>query len=193
MLLRYAVLAPVSGRYSPLEGRLLTCYSPVRHSMHSPKRALIVRLACLRHAASVDSEPGSNSHVKAIAANTPLGAPRQTPHARANDWLHCVVGCLVCRHDPDPRGPERTQLSLDGLVRFAFYLVFKEPTASSVVVPTFRGTFQSSHHARGLSTPFLPAPHARSRRSRNSAQPRRCCPTAAEKMGEALRRFRPAR
>ena len=29
--------------------------------MHSPKRALIVRLACLRHAASVDSEPGSNS------------------------------------------------------------------------------------------------------------------------------------
>ena len=61
MPLHYAVLASVSGRYSPLEGRLLTCYSPVRHSMHSPKRALIVRLACLRHAASVDSEPGSNS------------------------------------------------------------------------------------------------------------------------------------
>ena len=59
--LHYAVLAVVSDCYSPLEGRLLTCYSPVRHSMHSPKRALIVRLACLRHAASVDSEPGSNS------------------------------------------------------------------------------------------------------------------------------------
>ena len=61
MPLHYAVLASVSERYSPLEGRLLTCYSPVRHFMHSPKRALIVRLACLRHAASVDSEPGSNS------------------------------------------------------------------------------------------------------------------------------------
>jgi len=59
--LRYAVLASVSGRYSPLEGRLLTCYSPVRHFMHFPKEVLIVRLACLRHAASVDSEPGSNS------------------------------------------------------------------------------------------------------------------------------------
>ena len=61
MPLHYAVLASVSGRYSPLRGRLLTCYSPVRHFMHSPKGALIVRLACLRHAASVDSEPGSNS------------------------------------------------------------------------------------------------------------------------------------
>ena len=66
MPLHYAVLASVSGRYSPLEGRLLTCYSPVRHSMHSPKRALIVRLACLRHAASVDSEPGSNSPVRSF-------------------------------------------------------------------------------------------------------------------------------
>ena len=65
-MLRYAVLASVSGRYSPPEGRLLTCYSPVRHFMHSPKRVLIVRLACLRHAASVDSEPGSNSRLKVI-------------------------------------------------------------------------------------------------------------------------------
>ncbi len=27
----YAVLAPLSRSYSPLKGRLLTCYSPVRH------------------------------------------------------------------------------------------------------------------------------------------------------------------
>ena len=59
--LHYAVLASVSRRYSPLEGRLLTCYSPVRHFISFPKESLIVRLACLRHAASVDSEPGSNS------------------------------------------------------------------------------------------------------------------------------------
>ena len=38
-------------------GRLPTCYSPVRHSM--PKHC--VRLACIRHAASVHPEPGSNS------------------------------------------------------------------------------------------------------------------------------------
>ena len=39
-------------------GQLTTCYAPVRHYtvIHC-----IVRLACLRHAASVRSEPGSNS------------------------------------------------------------------------------------------------------------------------------------
>ena len=36
-------------------------YSPVRHSPH-PKM-LLVRLACVRHAASVRSEPGSNSQL----------------------------------------------------------------------------------------------------------------------------------
>src|SRR5690349_18442927 len=59
----HAVLASLSGRYPPLEGRSPTCYSPVCHST-SPLRDPRVRLACVRHAASVDSEPGSNSHVK---------------------------------------------------------------------------------------------------------------------------------
>src|ERR1700680_1054062 len=59
----HAVLASLSGRYPPLEGRSPTCYSPVCHST-DPLRDFRVRLACVRHAASVDSEPGSNSHVK---------------------------------------------------------------------------------------------------------------------------------
>src|SRR5690606_22583664 len=61
----HAVLAPLSGRYPPLEGRSPTCYSPVCHATRgrSPFR---VRLACVRHAASVDSEPGSNSQVKFV-------------------------------------------------------------------------------------------------------------------------------
>src|SRR5437763_8216513 len=59
----YAVLAPVSRGYSPLEGRLVTCYSPGRHFTHGLLHFL-VRLACVRHAASVDSEPGSNSRLK---------------------------------------------------------------------------------------------------------------------------------
>ena len=59
----YAELARVSPGYSPLPGRLPTCYSPVRRSTRSrsPFRA---RLACVRHAASVHSEPGSNSPVE---------------------------------------------------------------------------------------------------------------------------------
>ena len=62
MPLRYAVLAPLSRCYSPPRGRLPTCYSPGRHSTH-PRRNFRVRLACVRHAASVDSEPGSNSQL----------------------------------------------------------------------------------------------------------------------------------
>ena len=55
------VLAPVSGRYPKEEGRLLTCYSPVRHSSTQQKLSFSVRLACVKHAASVRPEPGSNS------------------------------------------------------------------------------------------------------------------------------------
>src|SRR4030095_9269587 len=59
----HAVLASLSERYPPLEARSPTRYSPVCHST-DPLRDFRVRLACVRHAASVDSEPGSNSHVK---------------------------------------------------------------------------------------------------------------------------------
>ena len=53
----HAVLAPLSGGYPPPVGRSPTRYSAVRH--WHPK--VPVRLACFRHAASVDPEPGSNS------------------------------------------------------------------------------------------------------------------------------------
>ncbi len=56
----YAVLARLSAGCPPLEGRLPTCYSPVRH-FNNPRRGVLVRLACVKHAASVRSEPGSNS------------------------------------------------------------------------------------------------------------------------------------
>ena len=59
----YAVLAAVSSCYSSLPGRLSTCYSPVRHFTRV-RRPFHVRLACVRHAASVQSEPESNSPVE---------------------------------------------------------------------------------------------------------------------------------
>jgi hypothetical protein len=41
---------------------LVTCYSPVRHSVTAVQAPLLlVRLACVKHAASVRPEPGSNS------------------------------------------------------------------------------------------------------------------------------------
>ena len=59
----YAVLATISRCYSPLTGRLLMYYSPVRHSFRQASLPSLVRLACIRHAASVYPEPGSNSLV----------------------------------------------------------------------------------------------------------------------------------
>jgi hypothetical protein len=55
----YPVLDPVSQAYPEAEGRSPTCYSPVRRSC-TPK-GLTARLACVKHAASVRPEPGSNS------------------------------------------------------------------------------------------------------------------------------------
>jgi hypothetical protein len=55
----YPVLDPVSQAYPRARGRSPTCYSPVRRSC-TPK-GLTARLACVKHAASVRPEPGSNS------------------------------------------------------------------------------------------------------------------------------------
>ena len=58
--MRHVCLCGLSCRFqqlSPSQGRLLMYYSPVRHSM--PKHC--VRLACIRHAASVHPDAGSNS------------------------------------------------------------------------------------------------------------------------------------
>ena len=66
MLCAYAVLAAISNCYPPVWGRLPTRYSPVRHSVTKDFIRRIcprcfVRLACVKHAASVHPEPGSNS------------------------------------------------------------------------------------------------------------------------------------
>ncbi len=73
---------------SPSERYIPTCYSPVRHS----RIAASVRLACVRPAASVRSEPGSNSQVD---FRTVQGHPEQSSSkakitrllARCASWL----------------------------------------------------------------------------------------------------------
>src|SRR3712207_524838 len=59
----YPVLDQVSPAYPGLRGRFLTCYSPVRRSVTTGVATSgdPARLACIRHAASVRPEPGSNS------------------------------------------------------------------------------------------------------------------------------------
>ena len=57
----YPVLPGISTGYPRPEGASPTRSSPVRHSREGASSFLAVRLACLRRAASVRSEPGSNS------------------------------------------------------------------------------------------------------------------------------------
>ena len=59
----YAVLARLSPGCTPDGGRLHTCYSPVRRSpaVSASTDPAAPRLACVKPAASVHPEPGSNS------------------------------------------------------------------------------------------------------------------------------------
>jgi hypothetical protein len=67
----HAVLAPLSGGYPPPVGRSPTRYSAVRHwGLAAP-----VRLACFRHAARLDPEPGSHTPPLILRPTAPAGAP----------------------------------------------------------------------------------------------------------------------
>src|SRR6202008_4132466 len=102
----YAVLAKVSLSYPPLQGRLVTCYSPVRHFTHGLLHFL-VRLACVRHAASVDSEPGSNSRLKPDVDPqlTEVSAIDRAPYSVNLDGALSTLPCemikpnLISSHD----------------------------------------------------------------------------------------------
>ena len=109
----YAVLAKVSLSYSPLQGRLVTCYSPVRHCTQV-LLPFLVRLACVRHAASVDSEPGSNSRLKPDACRRVVGR-LPSPHIRSQlakadsgfnsaGWRRCSASPPSCEGFEDHSG-----------------------------------------------------------------------------------------
>ena len=83
----YAVLARVSPGCPPLHGRFPRVTHPSA-TLLRPK-PFRVRLACVRHAASVQSEPGSNSSVLS------LRLPKQPILARRNHpLLKMLVVCL---------------------------------------------------------------------------------------------------
>ena len=71
---------------------MLLTRSPLSH----PLRDNRVRLACVRHAASVDSEPGSNSHVKAIGSTAPHGTAARNCLTRAPVENGSCVVCTSC-------------------------------------------------------------------------------------------------
>ena len=94
----YPVLDPVSRAYPRAKGRLLTCYSPVRRS--STPKGLSARLACVKHAASVRPEPGSNS---------PLRSQRQPPTGRSPNQTEKIPARIIsCQRNPKPKQPDKT-------------------------------------------------------------------------------------
>ena len=97
----HAVLAPISRSYSPLRGRSLTYYSPVCHYLHLAKKT--VRLACIKHAANVYPEPGSNSPSKENLSVTKKFACLNLPSAiqllryfalcAINNYIKAILVC----------------------------------------------------------------------------------------------------
>src|SRR3546814_14632604 len=77
----HTVLAAISSCYSVPEGR----FPRVTHPC-ATKPEGFVRLACVRHAASVRSEPGSNSqvNVQSTCQGKPAQPPSSTTHQNGN-------------------------------------------------------------------------------------------------------------
>src|SRR6476619_3139219 len=98
----YPVLDPVSQAYPEVQGRSPTCYSPVRHS--STPKGLSVRLACVKHAASVRPEPESNSPNK----NNPH--PKSAGESESEKFdLTTSHNWQSSNNDMPPNGKMRTQ------------------------------------------------------------------------------------
>ena len=111
----YPVLDPVSQAYPEVQGRSPTCYSPVRHS--STPKGLSVRLACVKHAASVRPEPGSNSPQKIVRHQSPKEPDTQQKNYQTNQPPQSTrknqglaktnIGTLLSSHTSQPT-PTRT-------------------------------------------------------------------------------------
>ena len=89
-------ISPPFGRLAPTR-RQVTHALVTRLPLYSqPEGYFRVRLACIRHAASVDSEPGSNSQVEYISLRVPKGPLRTTSSTR-EPFGSCVVHSVVKR------------------------------------------------------------------------------------------------
>src|ERR1019366_8495456 len=96
----YPVLIPVSRSYPRAKGRLLTCYSPVRRS--STPKGLSARLACVKHAASVRPEPGSNSPLMSICNRPPGKTPQNGTTRQLRELTkECPVRLANATHRSD--------------------------------------------------------------------------------------------
>ena len=121
----YAVLANLSTSYPPLQGTFRYVTHPFATRQRS-KLPVTVRLACVKHAASVQSEPGSNSSVQSLQILLRL---TQTLR-ESNDSLIILVQALVPRN-------KRLHLSVVILLKSSCFPTQK-PVTSAVCFASFR-------------------------------------------------------
>ena len=119
----YAVLAYLSVCYPCVQGRLPTRYSPVRRS--SPKR--IARLACVRHAASVHPEPGSNSQIKCSRCQIKVQNHWffSCHYCLFRFWTFVLFHGLSCRHHSQ-ENPNEIWINVQGcfVIQLSRFLAF---------------------------------------------------------------------
>ena len=103
----YPVLAPLSGSYSEPKGR----FPRVTHPCATRPEGL-VRLACVRHAASVRSEPESNSQVD-VRSNLGGIVRRKTGISGSRSCTNSQSGVFAyLRHMSSPPKPKLRQRSI---------------------------------------------------------------------------------
>ena len=158
--LSYPVLDPVSQAYPEVQGRSPTCYSPVRHSSTSASTGLSVRLACVKHAASVHPEPGSNSPQKMFqqkqAVKSPIPNQKRTNqhHKQMLDWHKNKKSKNYWKpknFQPTPTLTGQKQ----GLATCIMHSQMKHTTQmirQSMVHPTTTGTHQNDAHTMAHNT-----------------------------------------
>ena len=149
----YPVLAPLSKCYPRCRGRLPTRYSPVRHSTRD-RSPFLVRLACVKHAASVQSEPGSNSPVKYLnksrktrySSTEILISFYKTPRSRSSGFLgpifyfahysvfndRCAQGLTRSQSWPPSFGERQISRSIPP--RQPYFLLFIHQSTKSTVI-----------------------------------------------------------
>ena len=143
----HAVLATLSGSYSPLPGRSPTRYSAVRHLVDRASPINPVRLACLTHPASVCPEPGSNSPNK----KKTVALPRGSSTVRSSDLVPLTrVGS--CHSSAVKVAPP-----LGGFVRLR-PPILGEPRRTSGAVQVDRRSCIACRHAAGANSESIRAP-----------------------------------
>src|SRR5690606_40922779 len=91
-----------------------------RSPLEYPRRGLSVRLACVKHAASVRPEPGSNSPLMSInrgsgEPETRLTMEKSTPRGSARSLVHVELVMLVMYQRNPTSATDRGQPRMTGL------------------------------------------------------------------------------